>query len=376
VLGLFLSPDNYVQAPGFSQNFNRYAYCVNNPLRYVDPGGEVFFFIFPYISYSPQGGIDFGVTGGVGFPGGGSVQVTVGYGGGEGYVSVGASVAGATVYAGYGGKSGFFAGGGFGFSPFGGSPYGTPTSNLFSAGITYSANGGWSYNQMGMQMNLQTGTAAFNPSLGYTNGLAYGWHGTDARAPSFLLASIDDVILRDPDLELAVKECPTCIPINTVFVKPVKGWYVPAIGGAGLNWTFHTGILLTVVEKSLYSKELGTWMGKDFKFRSQKWGGNGVTGGKNAYARTMSGKIGLLGKVVSVYSMYNSYQEWQIGKVSNELFVGDMVSGLAGTFGGIIGASWSIGWELGKYYGPSKWFSSKPQESVILHYLKTNKNEH
>lgn len=30
----FLSPDNYIQSPDFSQNFNRYAYCWNNPLRY------------------------------------------------------------------------------------------------------------------------------------------------------------------------------------------------------------------------------------------------------------------------------------------------------------------------------------------------------
>jgi RHS repeat-associated protein len=36
----FLSVDNYVQAPDFSQSFNRYAYCLNNPLRYVDPSGE------------------------------------------------------------------------------------------------------------------------------------------------------------------------------------------------------------------------------------------------------------------------------------------------------------------------------------------------
>lgn len=40
VLGRFLSPDNYVQLPDFSQNFNRYSYCLNNPLKYVDPDGE------------------------------------------------------------------------------------------------------------------------------------------------------------------------------------------------------------------------------------------------------------------------------------------------------------------------------------------------
>ena len=35
----FLSPDPIVQAPDNSQNFNRYTYCLNNPLRYIDPTG-------------------------------------------------------------------------------------------------------------------------------------------------------------------------------------------------------------------------------------------------------------------------------------------------------------------------------------------------
>jgi RHS repeat-associated protein len=38
--GQFLSADNYVQAPGFTQSFNRYGYCLNNPLKYTDPSGE------------------------------------------------------------------------------------------------------------------------------------------------------------------------------------------------------------------------------------------------------------------------------------------------------------------------------------------------
>lgn len=40
VLGRFLSPDPYVQSPDYAQNFNRYAYCFNNPLVYTDPSGE------------------------------------------------------------------------------------------------------------------------------------------------------------------------------------------------------------------------------------------------------------------------------------------------------------------------------------------------
>jgi hypothetical protein len=35
-LGRFLSPDPLVQALDFSQSYNRYSYCVNNPLIYVD----------------------------------------------------------------------------------------------------------------------------------------------------------------------------------------------------------------------------------------------------------------------------------------------------------------------------------------------------
>jgi RHS repeat-associated protein len=39
LLGRFLSPDPYVQAPENPQNFNRYSYCMNNPLKYNDPDG-------------------------------------------------------------------------------------------------------------------------------------------------------------------------------------------------------------------------------------------------------------------------------------------------------------------------------------------------
>ena len=43
VLHRFLQPDNYVQDPFNTQNFNRYGYVLNNPLLYTDPTGEEFF---------------------------------------------------------------------------------------------------------------------------------------------------------------------------------------------------------------------------------------------------------------------------------------------------------------------------------------------
>ncbi len=37
----FLSPDPFVQNPSNSQNYNRFSYVLNNPLKYVDPSGYV-----------------------------------------------------------------------------------------------------------------------------------------------------------------------------------------------------------------------------------------------------------------------------------------------------------------------------------------------
>jgi len=39
-IGRFLSPDRFIQAPEFSQSFNRYAYVHNNPLSNTDPDGN------------------------------------------------------------------------------------------------------------------------------------------------------------------------------------------------------------------------------------------------------------------------------------------------------------------------------------------------
>ncbi len=38
-LARFLSPDPFITNPANSQNYNRYSYCLNNPLKYTDPSG-------------------------------------------------------------------------------------------------------------------------------------------------------------------------------------------------------------------------------------------------------------------------------------------------------------------------------------------------
>ncbi|MDT3738620.1 MAG: polymorphic toxin-type HINT domain-containing protein [Candidatus Kapabacteria bacterium] len=55
-LGQFIQPDNYIQQPDFSQSYNRFSYCLNNPLNLTDPSGELFgiddIILYATIAYS------------------------------------------------------------------------------------------------------------------------------------------------------------------------------------------------------------------------------------------------------------------------------------------------------------------------------------
>jgi RHS repeat-associated protein len=41
VIGRFLSPDPFIQSPDFTQSYNSYSYCLNNPLKFSDPSGYI-----------------------------------------------------------------------------------------------------------------------------------------------------------------------------------------------------------------------------------------------------------------------------------------------------------------------------------------------
>lgn len=57
----FLSPDPYIQDGANWLNYNRYAYCYNNPTRYVDPDGEIVkTFISDFFTTLFTGGLNFG----------------------------------------------------------------------------------------------------------------------------------------------------------------------------------------------------------------------------------------------------------------------------------------------------------------------------
>ena len=52
LVGRMLSPDIVIQNPEYSQSYNRYSYCFNNPLRFTDPSGYVVRNIWPPDDFS------------------------------------------------------------------------------------------------------------------------------------------------------------------------------------------------------------------------------------------------------------------------------------------------------------------------------------
>ena len=160
--GQFLSPDNYVQTPDFTQNFNRYGYCLNNPLKYTDPSGE-FIWIIPNIGWSKEGGLSIGVTVSFGIPGLLSYQVggVYSFGSKEVYGYAGATFPFNTVYTSYSSSSGWSAGYTAGASIYSGFLIST---NFATVGVNYNINhDSWSGNISAW--NIDQNGCSFNPSV-------------------------------------------------------------------------------------------------------------------------------------------------------------------------------------------------------------------
>jgi len=167
---MFFSPDPYVQAPGNWLNYNRYGYCYGNPFSYTDPSGELQigpFYLSLNIGWSPQGGPTLGISAGVGIENVLSVGVGINYGFKTGNFSatLNASAFGGYITGGYDTKSGWMVGAGYAApSVFSGWSPVSFSTNILSAGVDYSENGGFSADGGGFSYG--SGGLSFNPSIG------------------------------------------------------------------------------------------------------------------------------------------------------------------------------------------------------------------
>jgi len=113
------------------------------------------------------------------------------------------------------------------------------------------------------------------------------------------------------------------------------------------HFSSYLGIFAGIGNELMYSKTFGTWMGKDWKIRSQKWGGNGITGGKLKYAAKASKYFSWMGYGTTLISVANTEYLHETGQISNKQ---RWISHGANAMSSIplFGIGWAIGWEAGQ----------------------------
>jgi RHS repeat-associated protein len=266
ILGRFLSPDKYVQAPGFTQSFNRYSYCLNNPLIFTDPSGNTWLSQFgdwisksynSTITWMNNNPMQFGFVYGdngtipfISFPVKGNTNLSVGYNITTGQPGIGNNSSGFTNF----------------YNPF--HAYITPE---------------------------QIGTAAFQK----------------ARIEGFEQMKV-------------------------------------AANGGGPGWEAYAGGAASIGSEMFYSKTYGTWMGKNFKMYQQSFHGSGSVGGMNKFGKTTSNAIKWGGRLVGAYSGYKTIEQRVNGEIGTGWMSAELGTTAISTFGGLYGASWGVGWELGR----------------------------
>jgi RHS repeat-associated protein len=102
LIAMFLSPDNYVQEPSSTQNYNRFGYCLNNPQIYTDPSGDFIFTLLASIIPGAQFLLPLAISTDIGWMTGGVSSVANGgtFWEGAWKGAVTGAISGATSYIG------------------------------------------------------------------------------------------------------------------------------------------------------------------------------------------------------------------------------------------------------------------------------------
>ena len=288
----FLQPDNFVQDPFNTQNFNRYGYVLNNPLLYTDPTGEEFFTL--------------------------TTLAVIGLG-----TIISSAAASWDTIEDWIKRNAKSTGQWF-------EKQGRSVGQWFSK--QYNSVKEWFQGNNATQRVVITTKAEFNTYVSNAVG----------------------TLMQNPRNQFAPYQNQSA---------PYQNQFVPQEGKAP-GWEIYAGALTTIGNELYYSETYGTWMGKNFKIYKQNWGGNGITGGKNKFAKTMSNRIALLGKALGFWNAAVIEIERQKGEINSTQWVLEQGTNAFSTYGGIPGLAWGIGWELGRFTTGMEWY----QESTYRYW--------
>lgn len=120
-------------------------------------------------------------------------------------------------------------------------------------------------------------------------------------------------------------------------------------GSSGYNFptTTVTGTIASAGAYFMHNEK--SWYSiKQNKFYSSKFHGNQYTGGRVKSAKATSVKITRVGYGIGLWNAYDINQMHMNGEISNSTMAMEQATNVISTFGGIYGAAWGVGWELGR----------------------------
>lgn len=129
-----------------------------------------------------------------------------------------------------------------------------------------------------------------------------------------------------------------------------------AANGGGPGWEAYAGAAASIGSEMFYSKTYGTWMGKNFKMYQQTWGGNGFTGGKLKFGKKVSSGFKIGGYGLGLWNAYSVNSQHSSGQITDRQMYMEQGSNVLTTIGGLYGAGWGVGWELGRAISNTGWY--------------------
>lgn len=344
VLARVHSPDNVISTPYHTQGYNRYSYVHNNPLKYTDPDGNI-----PLLAAALIGAGVGIVSNGINnamhhrnfFDGAGKAAA---FGAISGLVSSGIGALGETIKVGtsaldaavvqmnlHGISAGLisFAQGG---NPVSGFAAGA-TSSIIGSSITL-LGGGASATFFGGTLSGGIGAAISGGN--FWQGLQQGLITAGLNHYAHMLDGGGDPVIK-PASKLS---------------QPFEPKYTEFEGlGLSLVGLLNEGAqLATFNEKGWYDFRKG-------KTYSHSFHGNQHTGLRKSSLR-YSKNLNYLGKLAGFYGYYNIRSQYATGNMSGFQAGAEFSVNTYSTFGGLYGAAFGVGWELGRFATSTSWYQN------------------
>ena len=152
----------------------------------------------------------------------------------------------------------------------------------------------------------------------------------------------------DNDCDCGCPGRPPCPPDNS----SSNNYNIDGVGLAGL------GLGIDKFGTKMYSQNSWYSFSAGKSFNTSYYGYNlvGTSANRMSIAKNWSRVATGLGRGLGAYQAQGIYTQWKSGEINTTKMVFEQSSNLFSTIGGLYGAAWGVGWELGRAITKTNWY--------------------